>query len=247
MKCLIIDLSKSFRLLLAQIVEARGFEYAEASTGADGFERLKETQFDLILVSMYLQDMDGVAFASSLRANPETSRIPLVMITTHEDKEQLDRAVSVGVTEIFSKKQLGKIEQFVAEFVVKRGLTEVVQGHILYVEDSRSIAAKTKILLESQGWTVDHFATAEEALEAFRNIDYDLVLTDVLLEGKMSGYGLLRELRGFSGHKNRVPVLAMTGFDDDARKIELLVAGVNDYVPKPALDQELIARVSSCA
>ena len=243
MKCLIIDLSKSFRLLLAQIVEARGFEYAEASTGADGFERLKETQFDLILVSMYLQDMDGVAFASSLRANPETSRIPLVMITTHEDKEQLDRAVSVGVTEIFSKKQLGKIEQFVAEFVVKRGLTEVVQGHILYVEDSRSIAAKTKILLESQGWTVDHFATAEEALEAFRNIDYDLVLTDVLLEGKMSGYGLLRELRGFSGHKNRVPVLAMTGFDDDARKIELLVAGVNDYVPKPALDQELIARV----
>ena len=243
MKCLIIDLSKSFRSLLGQVVEERGFKFAEAGTGTEGFERLKDERFDLVFVSMYLEDMDGVAFASALRANPATSRIPLVMITTHEDKMALDRAVSVGVTEIFSKRQLGKIEDFVAEFVSKRGLTEIVHGHILYVEDSRSIAVKTQGLLEAQGWTVDHFTSAEQALESFSNMDYDLVLTDVLLEGKMSGYGLLRALRAFEGYKSRVPVLAMTGFDDDARKIELLVAGVNDYVPKPALDEELIARV----
>ena len=245
MKCLIIDSSKSFRALLGQVLKESGFDYIEADCGSDGIDRLNEAQFDLIFVSMFLKDMDGLDFTSTLRANPKTNRIPLVMITTEEDKDALDRAVSLGVTEIIPKQSLNKVKEFVEQFVVQRGVTDQLTGNILYVEDSRAIAAKTMVLLESRGLAVEHFTDAESALDAFQEKDYDLVLTDVVLEGKMSGYGLLRALRSFDGAKGRVPVLAMTGFDDDARKIELLVAGVNDYVKKPALDEELIARVKN--
>ena len=245
MKCLIIDASKSFRLMLSNLVEERGFEAELVSTGAQGIQMLKNNVFDLVFVSMYLNDMDGMTFACHLRSSKKTSRIPLVMITSSEEKQELDRAVSVGVTEVFSKKQFDKIDEFVFQFVMKHGGSDGLLGQVLYVEDSRSIAMKTKALLEEQGLDVDHCTTGEDALKAFGKKDYDLVLTDIVLEGQMSGYGLLRELRSFSGKKQRVPVLAMSGFNDDVRKIELLVAGANDYVPKPALDEELIARVKN--
>ncbi len=245
MKCLIIDASKSFRLMLSHLVEERCFEAELVSTGTEGIKKLEEAPFDLVFVSMYLDDMDGMTFASHLRSCKKTCRIPLVMITSSEEKNELDRAVSVGVTEVFSKKQFDKIDEFVFQFVMRHGFSDGLLGRVLYVEDSKAIAMKTKALLEDQGLDVDHFTSAEQALEAFSLNNYDLVLTDVVLEGQMSGYGLLRELRNLDGKKQRIPVLAMSGFNDDVRKIEMLLAGANDYVPKPALDEELIARVKN--
>lgn len=245
MKCLILDSSKSFRMLLAHLVQERGFQCEHYATGEDGLKRVDETSFDLVFVSMYLDDMEGSIFAACLRGNPRTSRIPLVMITSSAEKHELDRAVAVGVTEVFAKKQVAEIDEYVVQFMLKHGAVSTLLGDILYVEDSRAVAMKTKALLESLGLSVDHYTTAEAALEAFSEKEYDLVLTDIVLEGQMSGYGLLRALRGFSGVRQRIPVLAMSAFNDDTRKIELLVSGANDYVSKPALDEELIARVKN--
>ncbi len=243
MKCLIVDTSVSTRGWLARIVTDSGYKYEEAESGADSFELLKQHDFDLIFISMYLSDMDGINFATILRSQKAKRHIPLVMITSQEDKQILERAVSVGVTEIFSKKNPNQIKEFVNQFFLRHGFPEHIQGKILYVEDSKAVAFKTKQLLHSHGLKVDHFSTAEAALEAFEHTNYDLVLTDVVLEGQISGYGLLQKIRSTDGPKGQLPVLAMTGFNDDARKIELLVSGANDYVPKPALDEELIARV----
>lgn len=243
MKCLIVDSSKSSRAWLGQIVNESGFEYMEAETGSEGIKTLQENSFDLIFTPMYLNDMDGIGFASMVRANSKTRRLPLVMITTQEDKQILERALSVGVTEIFSKRKPDSIKDFVARFFLQHSASSRMQGHILYVEDSRAIAMKIQQMLETQGLTINHFTNAEDALSSFQQENYDLVLTDVMLEGQMSGYGLLQAIRNTEGKKGRIPVLAMTGFNDETRKIELLVAGANDYVTKPPVEAELIARV----
>lgn len=245
MKCLIVDSSKSFKALLGSIVEQAGFDAELMASGADSLEALKSHSFDLVCVSMFLEDMDGLTFCSNLRAQVDIGRLPVIMVTSSEDKSALVKAISVGVTEVFPKNELEKFSHYVTQFVMQYGQSEKLQGKILYVEDDRAVSAMTSAVLEDRGLELDHYASAEQALEAYTQHDYDLVLTDVVLEGAMSGNALVRAIRNMEGAKARIPILALSGFNDVARKLELLHAGVNDYVTKPVLDEELLVRVSN--
>jgi two-component system, cell cycle response regulator len=82
-------------------------------------------------------------------------------------------------------------------------------------------------------------------LDRYLGILADLVLTDVILEGGMSGFELAREIRVCEGSRGRVPILALSGVEYVARKVELLRGGVNDYISKPVLKEELAARVGN--
>jgi len=245
MRALIVDSSKSFRTMLASVISRGGLDVVHAETGKQALDLLNKNRFDLVCVSMFLDDMDGVIFSSYLRAEPLTKHIPLIMVTSSEDQCALEKAIAVGVTEVFAKKDVQGISEYVASFVEQHGQADIVGGRVLYVEDSRTVAKITKRMLEANGLMIEHFTTAEEAYEAFQKTNYDIVLTDVVLEGQMSGAALVRALRALDSSKARVPILAVSGFDDTVRKIELLRSGANDYVSKPTLDEELLARVSN--
>lgn len=245
MRALIVDSSISFRNILTSVIASAGLDVEYAETGEKALDVLKNSRFDLVCVSMFLKDMDGVIFSSRLRAEPTTKHVPLIMVTSSDDRQALDKAIAVGVTEIFAKKNLKGIGKYAANIVMQQGEAETTSGKVLYVEDGKTVAAMTKALLESHGMEVDHFVTAEEAYAAFQINDYDIVLTDVVLEGQMSGSALVRALRSLESSKARVPILVMSGYEDDTRKIELLRSGANDYVSKPTLDEELLARLNN--
>lgn len=62
----------------------------------------------------------------------------------------------------------------------------------------------------------------------------------------MSGTALVRAIRHHADEdKRRTPVVAMSSFSDDARRMELFRCGINDYVQKPVFAEELTARVSN--
>ena len=245
MRALIVDSSKSFRTMLASVISDGGLDVVQVETGKKALGLLQNNRFDLVCVSMFLDDMDGVIFSSYLREEPLTKHIPLIMVTASEDQRALEKAIAIGVTEVFSKKNLDAISTYVDSFVAQHGQADRVAGRVLYVEDSQSVAAMTMAMLETHGLEVDHFIAAEEAYEAFQKTDYDIVLTDVVLEGRMNGVALVRALRSLDSTKARVPILAVSGFDDAVRKIELLRSGANDYVSKPTLDEELLARITN--
>jgi len=245
MRALIVDSYVSYRTILTSVISDAGLDVEHAETGEKALDLLKNNRFDLVCVSMFLSDMDGVIFSSRIRAEPSTKHIPLIMVTSSDDRRELDKAIAVGVTEIFAKKNLKGIGKYVANVVMQQGEAKTMSGKVLYVEDSKTVAAMTKELLESHGLEVDHFVTAEEAYAAFQVTDYDIVLTDVVLEGQMSGSALVRALRSLESSKARVPILVMSGYKDDTRKIELLRSGANDYVSKPTLDEELLARLNN--
>ncbi|HHO59247.1 MAG TPA: diguanylate cyclase, partial [Thiotrichales bacterium] len=92
---------------------------------------------------------------------------------------------------------------------------------------------------------VTHFESAEEAFRAFTSTEFDLVITDVMLRDTMDGLSLVRMIRAQNTHIANIPILAMTGNDDSQLKIDLLHAGVNDYVTKPPVEEELAARVNN--
>ena len=61
-----------------------------------------------------------------------------------------------------------------------------ISGNILYIEDAHSLADKTTSLLRRTGYDVSHFSNAADALAAFKQQPFDLVLTDLVLEGSKS-------------------------------------------------------------
>jgi signal transduction histidine kinase/CheY-like chemotaxis protein len=88
-------------------------------------------------------------------------------------------------------------------------------GHVLLVEDDREVAALTREMLDSIGYDVTHVATPAAALGALANGHrFDLVFSDVMMPGGMSGVDLAREIRR---RQPEMPVMLATGYVEAAR------------------------------
>jgi len=110
---------------------------------------------------------------------------------------------------------------------------------LLVVEDDDTVASGLTEGLVGAGFTVDRVAAAEPAESALAHTAYDLALVDIGLPG-MDGLELIRRLRrrGIA-----VPVLVLTARDAMEDRIAGLDLGADDYLTKPFLLPELLARV----
>ncbi|MCL4423212.1 MAG: response regulator transcription factor [Actinobacteria bacterium] len=109
---------------------------------------------------------------------------------------------------------------------------------ILVVEDDPSYAQALASGLPREGFTVIGAQSGEEALERFSACQPQLLLVDLMLPG-MSGLDLCRLLRT----RSQVPIIIVTGRDDELDTIASLEAGADDYVTKPFRLRELVARI----
>ena len=241
MKVLIVDDSKLFQSILIEALESEAdITPVVCQKSSHALTILESESIDFICVSMHLQDGDGISLTKTIRAMSNHNHTPIVLFTSEDTKDIYVDALKSGVTEVFHKKDLQQLINFIRRFTIQQ---QPLSGRILYVEDTISQQQLITSLFTDRGLKVDAFATAEEAFESFIQNDYDLVVTDVVLEGSMTGMALTNHIRRLDGEKGDVPILALTGFDDISRRIELFYLGVSDYVIKPVVEQELLARV----
>lgn len=243
MNVLIVDHSKVFRTLWERAVAALGYRTLNAGTGTEALALLQNEAVDVVLVAVSLHDMDAPTFCRQARANPRCKNLPIIAISSSQDQTLRTRCFEAGITDILGKTDL----QAVVERVQKLagGTQKQVSGRVLYVEDSSVVAHVMQKILRSMQLEVNHFKSAEEAFASFEKNDYDLIISDVLVEGSMSGIGLVNRIRDLEGDKSRIPILAISGLDDTARRIELFRLGINDFITKPVIKEEVIARVSN--
>ncbi|HWG57851.1 MAG TPA: HD domain-containing phosphohydrolase [Candidatus Acidoferrales bacterium] len=100
---------------------------------------------------------------------------------------------------------------------------------VLVVDDEEAIREVVSTLLESQGYRCTVRANGREALDAFRNGTFDLVLSDIVMP-EMDGLKLLAELRADNPD---VPVIMVTAMHDISIALEAIRAGAYDYILKP--------------
>ena len=113
------------------------------------------------------------------------------------------------------------------------------RGHILVVDDEKSIRALLRLYLTEVGYTVTEAADGQEALSQVRQGGIDLVLLDLMLP-QIDGLDVCRRLRTSNGH---IPIIMLTARDDEASRIAGLESGADDYVTKPFSPREVVARV----
>jgi two-component system, OmpR family, response regulator RpaB len=109
---------------------------------------------------------------------------------------------------------------------------------ILVVDDEASIRRILETRLSMIGYHVVTACDGQEALEAFRTHQPDLVVLDVMMP-RLDGYGVCQELR----KESDVPIVMLTALGDVADRITGLELGADDYVVKPFSPKELEARI----
>lgn len=108
-------------------------------------------------------------------------------------------------------------------------------------EDDLKIAGLIKTGLEEQGYLVTIVSNGEEALQTFKETDFNLVILDVMMPG-MNGIAVCKSLR--SGNKD-LPILMLTALGSIDDKVTGLNSGADDYLVKPFHFKELLARIEA--
>jgi DNA-binding NtrC family response regulator len=101
--------------------------------------------------------------------------------------------------------------------------------NLLIVDDDAAMRQMLESLFNEQGFLVSQAASTGAALEMAREVDYDVVLSDIKMPGR-SGIELVGELRQF---RRETPVILMTAFGSIDSAVEAMRAGALDYITKP--------------
>ncbi|MBU0751472.1 MAG: response regulator transcription factor [Gammaproteobacteria bacterium] len=241
-KVLLVDGSATFREIFMQGMIERRFEPTVVASSGEAMRELADQSYDLICSAMHLPDIAGTALCATLRRDPRFAATPFFLFTADADVNVQQQVLPEGVTEVFHRNEVAELFNFIAHYPFDdRNLS----GRILLVEDDAALRALVTGMLQRHGLQVVQCTDADAAWPVFELGSFDLVITDVVLTGQMTGLQLVRRIRRFMGPRGETPILAMTGFEDVARRLELFRSGINDYIAKPLLEQEFMSRVNN--
>lgn len=111
---------------------------------------------------------------------------------------------------------------------------------IFLVEDDKAIAKNLMLLLRSEGFSVTHAKTREEALNMLEGDRFDLALLDISLPDG-NGFAVCTDIK----ERQDMPVIFLTASGDEASVVTGLNLGGDDYITKPFRPRELIARIGA--
>ena len=117
------------------------------------------------------------------------------------------------------------------------------RGRVLVVDDQAANLRVVSALLERQGYEVEVAGDGDAALAISESRAPDLMLLDMMMPG-MDGFGVMEEIR-LRALLPRVPVVFLTAAQDRGLLLRAFEAGAVDYVVKPFIPEELVARVNA--
>ncbi len=228
---------------------AGGFTVEIADTGQQCLDRLREAEFDLLLLDHHLPDMDGLDVLATLVQ--EGASVPVVMVTGIGDETLVVKALRLGAADYVPKqgRYLETLPDLIRSVVEahreqkRRGLTgAVAPRRILYIEHQ---PMDVELTLRHFAEAAPHFSVdiIDNCTAALARLeephDYDIVLVDLRMPD-MSGLDFAREAKRLC---DMPPFVMVTGQGDDAAAIATLRLGAADYIAKRTgyLDQFVYA------
>ncbi|MFT4926277.1 MAG: PAS domain S-box-containing protein [Phenylobacterium sp.] len=240
LKVLIAEPSKTGRHIFTQLITRLGVSVTFTTSAEETYQEAAKDDYHLICLSQKLPDDEGINVCAKLRKEEQYKTTTVLLVTPQKSSINYDFAFTNGVTQLIGRHELHRFSHAV-ELLIERN--KPIEGKVLVVEDSRSQAEYVSVLLEDMGLKVVVVSSAEQAIKELAKSDYDLTIIDVVLAGNMTGVELVDYIRTLPEPKNSLRVLAMSGYEDSSRRIKLFNLGVDDFISKPIVREELIARV----
>jgi CheY-like chemotaxis protein len=263
-RVLIIDDAPVNRLILNEYLTQWGAAVTEAEDGPEGIKAFRAASeagkpFDLVLMDFRMPGMDGLTVVEEL--NRGNGLRAIVMLLTSDDRGQItERAHATGVKHLLVK-PLKRTELW---RMLARGLSETplpakqvssvaaapapdsdTPRRVLLVDDSEDKRLLVTLYLKKQPYQITTAENGQEALQAFREGRFDIVLMDMQMP-IMDGYLATRAIRELEADENRphTPILALTAYALPEEAKRSYDAGCDDHVTKPITRKVLLERIN---
>ena len=123
-RLLLVEDNEMNRDMLTRRLERKGYEITTAVDGAEGVQKAKSENPDLILMDLSLPNVDGWEATRMLKASPETKHIPVIALTSHAMAGDRDRSLEAGCDEYDTKpvdfyRLLSKIELLLSRDAIR--------------------------------------------------------------------------------------------------------------------------------
>jgi len=232
-KILVADDEPMVREALKKILETEGYDVCEAVNGKDACEAVSRDLPDLVLLDAMMPVMDGFEVLKVLRNNPDTTNLPVVMLTSTPAAVGEQTALEFGVAHYVSKPWRADILQAAVRMALReaRNQRRTESTKILLADDEPLVREALKQILENEGYDVYVAADGKDACEAVSRNLPDLVLLDVDMP-IMNGFEVLKVLRNNPDTFN-LPVVMLTSTPAADGEQTALDFGVAHYVSKP--------------
>lgn len=244
-----VDNNSTNRLVLRKYLEAFDTE-AKIFHSVKGFfnDFVKKTEsgepYDVALIDFNIPHSNGIELAADISEkfpNHPTKIIILSSITDLISKEQTTKyEIDAQLNKPLKVSQLFNTIYMVMNPAEKKENTKnekkytFAEYSILMAEDNRINQRVALSLLSQLGQTIDLASNGKEAVEKFKEKDYDIVFMDVEMP-EMDGIEATRKIREFEHENNRkeICIVALTAGIMKEDKEKCLNAGMNDFIPKP--------------
>ena len=233
---LVVDDEGPARELLASYLEPE-YRVATAQSGVEALKKAQQLHPDAITLDILMPGSNGFEILASLRKNPETANIPVIILSIVDQKQ-------VGFA-------LGAADYLIKP-VRKPALLETIRRHvpsladddsaILLVDDDPKALELLQEILRAAGYETQGVSSGTRALEVLANKTVGAILLDLLMPG-MDGFEVIRHVRREATLKD-LPILVMTGKNLTTEEVALLSHETQALLQKNGSWQEqLIAEV----
>jgi twitching motility two-component system response regulator PilG len=119
-RILIIEDEESLLRLLTILLTSRGYRVIGVQEGSAGLAEMERTSFDLVLLDLMLPGLDGFEVCRSIKENPETRHIPVVILTARKGSADLERGLGLGADAYITKPfKSSRVMETVAELLAR--------------------------------------------------------------------------------------------------------------------------------
>jgi len=242
MRILTVDPNRIFNELVKSQAKELGCEVDSCVNADSAIKALQAHHYDLITVARYLDPTDYQPVLKHIRSMPKYQYTPVLLVASDYDFNFVKDAVDLGITDVLSRNRPAELIEGIKRSLRKSDYR--FDARVLLVEDSQTNGQLVSAMLNLRGMRVDWCETYAEASDMLTMREYDLVITDLLLDEKHTGLELLHLIRHHAEPSiSNTPVVAMTGFNDPSRRLLSFHLGADDYISKPFSEEELLVRI----
>jgi signal transduction histidine kinase/CheY-like chemotaxis protein/HPt (histidine-containing phosphotransfer) domain-containing protein len=260
---LIVDDNATNRRVLRLQLAGWGMACTDASSAAKALRLVTSgTSFDVAVLDLQMPEMDGAELASALRALPQTTDLPLLLLTSIQWRPTTDQRKLF--TAILNKPTRAATLHTHLERAVAPGRTgsasgAAVSGHdvdpgtdrpdlpplrILLAEDNPVNQKVAQLMLGKLGYRVDTVGNGLEAVRAVQQAPYDVILMDVQMPD-MDGLEATRRIRADLPADQHPQIIALTASVLLEDRAACRAAGMDGYLAKPVRSDDLRAALAA--